>query len=284
MTNGRTVWWAKDAAWWRRERTVELLEEFGTGGPAVIDWLSCEAKAQNDGGFVKTGCRAIARGLCMEAVTVGHVLSRAVTLGLLDDYTEDRGVISCRVSGWKTDQERAQAAKRKADQRAREPINTGDEGTDVTAGHSESRPVTESPPTGQDRTELTTPTGVVTTDEHREDVERLCLLLSELTRKRADVPKVSPRYRVNNRGRRAMRLLLDKDGRSAEEVERAIRWVDSHDFWSGVILSPDKLRAHYDEIRLQARRQRNGTDPAKAERDERRLAAVGRLVAEGNAA
>jgi hypothetical protein len=106
VTGGRTIWWAKDSGWWRRERIVELGEEFGADGPAVIDWLSCEAKVQNDGGVVKTGTRSISRGCFVPLVTVCHVLSRSVTLSLLDDYEEAGNVITCRISGWKADDAR----------------------------------------------------------------------------------------------------------------------------------------------------------------------------------
>lgn len=169
MSDGRTVWWAKDSAWWRRERVVELGEEFGSAGPAVVDWLACEAKAQNAGGRVQAGHRTVARGCFVEVVTVGHVLSRAVTLGLLDDFAEDAGRFECRISGWGAEQDRVKATARKAEQRIRESVGKGDPprgSRSVTPGHAESRPVTESPPTGQDRTDTSS-------------------LRSEATRKRA---------------------------------------------------------------------------------------------------
>ena len=156
-TTGRTYWWAKDSAWWRRERIVELGEEFGADGPAVIDWLCCEAKAQNDGGRVKTGVRSISRGSFVDPVTVGHVVSRSVTLGLLDDYEPASGRFVCRISGWKADQERALATSRKAAERERKAQETRDSEPVVTVSHGQSRSVTECPPTGQDRTEEQNP-------------------------------------------------------------------------------------------------------------------------------
>lgn len=141
MSDGRTSWWAKDAAWWRREPVVELLEEVGLAGPAIVDWLACEAKAQNAGGVVKAGERTIARALGLDLVTVGHALSRAVTVGLLDDMERSERTFTCRISGWKSEQERALATRRKALQREKiEPC------------HGVSRPVTKCPPTGQDST------------------------------------------------------------------------------------------------------------------------------------
>jgi hypothetical protein len=136
MSDGRTIWWAKDAGWWRRERIVELGEEFGAAGPAVIDWLACEAKSQNDGGRVKTGPRSISRGCFVDVVTVRHVLSRSVTLCLLEDFEEHGNVLTCRISGWKSDDARARAAFRQQKKRLKDAEAEG-------ASHALSRSVTE---------------------------------------------------------------------------------------------------------------------------------------------
>lgn len=146
MTDGRTFWWAKDSGWWRREMIVELGEEFGAAGPAVIDWLSCEAKAQNCGGWVKSGPRAVARGCFVEIVTVRDVLLRAVTLGVLDDFGEETGRFSCRISGWQGDQERVAHALRQARYRDKQR----DSAAEVTVGDGPRRSVTN---TEQNRTE-----------------------------------------------------------------------------------------------------------------------------------
>lgn len=163
MSSGRTYWWAKDAAWWRRERIIALGEEFAAAGPAVIDWLSCEAKAQNDKGWVKAGYRAVAHGAFVEPVTVGHIVSRAVELGLLDEFSETNGVFTCRISGWDSDQVRVEATLRKRAERARKSSNGGGSSHDADdESHDASRDVTERPeksPTGQDRTEVQPPIG-----------------------------------------------------------------------------------------------------------------------------
>jgi hypothetical protein len=125
MAEGRTVWWCKDAGWWRREWIVDLGLEFGPGGPALIDWLACEAKAQNDGGRVKSGVKAASRGCFLDVKTASHVLARAVTLGLIEDWEERDGRFTCRISGWSSDQEKAQATARKANQRSRESSGHG---------------------------------------------------------------------------------------------------------------------------------------------------------------
>lgn len=148
MTDGRTIWMPKDAGWWRREHIVELGEEFGTVGPAVLDWLSLEAKMQNDAGRVKSGPKAVARGVFSDAVTVSHVLSRAVRIGALHDYDEHDGRFTCLISGWDKDNRRGWDSFRKADSRAKN-------GAAVTDSHDESRPVTEVPQREEKRKGLT---------------------------------------------------------------------------------------------------------------------------------
>ena len=72
MSSGRTSWFAKDAGWYRRERIVTLIEEFGPAGAIVIDWLCCESATQ-DGyldGTVKAG---MATSLLFVAVFTAHV-------------------------------------------------------------------------------------------------------------------------------------------------------------------------------------------------------------------
>lgn len=120
--SGRTVWWMKDCAWWRREVVVELGEEFGPVGPAVMDWLSSEAKQQSvNDGYVKTGYRALGRGVFTNDVdVVRSVVARAVELEALKDFEETGRTFTCRISGFTRDQERALATTRKQRQRDRE--------------------------------------------------------------------------------------------------------------------------------------------------------------------
>ena len=156
VSDGRTIWRARDTHWREREWIVILGEEFGAAGPAVIDYLEDQAKLQNDGGRVKTGPRAIARGSFVDVVTVGHVLSRSVTLGLLDEFEDRDGRFTCRVTWFAADQGKAMAANRKAKQRASTPVEPDDPSPlsrSVPESHGESRPVTECPTTGQDRTD-----------------------------------------------------------------------------------------------------------------------------------
>ena len=40
------------------------------------------------------------------------------------------------------------------------------------------------------------------------------------------------------------------DGRTWDEIAGAIEWSQRHEFWASVILSPKKLRAKFDQMRL----------------------------------
>lgn len=275
---GRTFWWAKDAGWWRRELIVALGEEFGPLGPAVIDWLSCEAKAQNDAGRVKSGPRSLARGVFSDVETVSHVLSRSVTLGLLDDFEERDGRFTCRVSGFQADQERGRAAARKAAQRDRErgdsPANAEDPDDDLgVTGRDMSRSVTPSTPTGQENTEEEQPLVEASLDEEATppdpDVVRLCRLLATLI-VRNDEKAIN---RVQPDGKRwltAMRLLIADRGGDVDEVERVLRWSQADPFWQTNILSPTKLREQFTQLLLKSRNGNGHLRPADPARDERR--------------
>ena len=49
----------------------------------------------------------------------------------------------------------------------------------------------------------------------------------------------------------SIRLMHERDNRSYEEIKSMIDWSQQHDFWSGVILSADKLRMKYDQMFVQ---------------------------------
>jgi len=84
----------------------------------------------------------------------------------------------------------------------------------------------------------------------RDDVELICKTLAD-----ALVANGTKRQTISEKKwRDAARLMLDRDGRSLQEVLGAIRWSQGHAFWSGVILSMPKLREKYDQLRMQAQR------------------------------
>lgn len=84
----------------------------------------------------------------------------------------------------------------------------------------------------------------------REDVERVCRHLADRI-----VANGSKKPTITKRWRDAARLLMDKDGRTEEQVHAAIDWSQNNTFWVSNIQSMPTLREKYDTLRLQAQRE-----------------------------
>ena len=93
----------------------------------------------------------------------------------------------------------------------------------------------------------------------REDVERLCKHLADRIEGNG-----SKRPSVTKTWRDEARLMLDNDGRSEDQVHKAIDWCQGDAFWHSKVMSMPKLREKYDQLRLQAadqeRKQRAGAN------------------------
>lgn len=89
--------------------------------------------------------------------------------------------------------------------------------------------------------------------EARGDVERICQHLAESIEGNGSKPPA-----ITAKWRQAARLMLDKDGRTEEDVHRAIDWCQGHEFWRANVLSLPTLREKYDTLRLQAQRSMPG--------------------------
>lgn len=75
------------------------------------------------------------------------------------------------------------------------------------------------------------------------------------------------RPRVTTTWIRDMERMVRLDGRSEEQIRIAIDWCQSDSFWRANILSPAKLRAKYEQMRLQASRApRSGAQAVYEER------------------
>jgi hypothetical protein len=79
--------------------------------------------------------------------------------------------------------------------------------------------------------------------------------------------------------------MLDKDEIPLADILAAINWASSHEFWRSIVLSAPKLREKYQQMKLQAQRNRRpalaptGTDGHLAGTDSR-LAEHYALIAE----
>jgi hypothetical protein len=100
----------------------------------------------------------------------------------------------------------------------------------------------------------------------RTDVEQVCRHLADRIEANG-----SKRPTITKAWRDAARRLIDKDGRTVEQIVRAIDWCQDDDFWRPNIMSMPKLREKYDQLRLQAART---SAPKPATSDQRFAAAM----------
>jgi hypothetical protein len=105
----------------------------------------------------------------------------------------------------------------------------------------------------------------------RQDVERICNRLADRIEQNG-----SKRPKITARWRDAARLLIDKDGKTEQQISTAIDWCQSDDFWRANVLSLPTLRDKYDRLRLDAKRQH---DRAGGTVDDHLLRAAQRMGA-----
>lgn len=86
-------------------------------------------------------------------------------------------------------------------------------------------------------------TSEIASDPEREDVTALLDLLDREIEANGNRP---PKRSKANRD--AMRLLLDRDHRTPEQIAYVIRWCQADDFWQANILSASKLREKFDQL------------------------------------
>lgn len=96
--------------------------------------------------------------------------------------------------------------------------------------------------------------------ELRADVEAICTLLADCVERNID-----RRPRITKTWRTEARRLLDRDGRSQQQVEHVIRWATEDTFWKANVQSMPTLREKFDRLLVQARedwrRNRAGASP-----------------------
>ena len=76
------------------------------------------------------------------------------------------------------------------------------------------------------------------------------------------------RGRVTKAWRDAARLMLDRDGRTVEQVQRCCQWLAQDPFWRKNILALPKLREQYDRLRLAAESERTPRKRLAVQDDE----------------
>lgn len=90
-----------------------------------------------------------------------------------------------------------------------------------------------------------------TSEPDRPDVEQLCRhLAARIVGNGSRQPTITQKWRDE------ARRLLDRDGRTVDQVMTTIDWCQDSLFWRGNVLSMPKLREKYDALRLAAERER----------------------------
>lgn len=93
----------------------------------------------------------------------------------------------------------------------------------------------------------------------REDVQQVCAALAD-----AIEANGSKRPTITKTWHAEARLLMDKDGRTFEQILAAIAWCQNDSFWRANVLSMPKLRQQYDQLRLAAQRNQPTRPPGTA--------------------
>lgn len=90
----------------------------------------------------------------------------------------------------------------------------------------------------------------------RPDVERICNHLADRLEANGCIrPTITAKWRTQGR------LLLDLDGRTVDQVLKAIDWTTNDPFWKANVLSMPTLRKRYDQLRLAAQRPNGRASP-----------------------
>lgn len=141
----------------------------------------------------------------------------------------------------KSDARKAAARERKARQRAR--------AAQQDPAEPDAAPVPEPETVTTDEDSALEVTIIAAEPGDRPDVEAICAHMADSV---AD--RTGRRPRITKKWRDAARLMIDRDGRTPDQVHAAIDWVARSEFWRSNILGVPKLREKWDTLKLQAER------------------------------
>lgn len=83
----------------------------------------------------------------------------------------------------------------------------------------------------------------------RDDVQQVCAHLADRIEENG-----SKRPTIGKGWKDAARLMIDRDGRTVDQIIKAIDWCQDDEFWRPNIMSMPKLREKYDQLRLAAQK------------------------------
>lgn len=243
----------------------------------VDDTLAFHAKVVTAGNAAM-GLWVRAGAWCAQQLTDGHVPNHMISV--LGTTGQAKALVTAglwtRVDGgydfheWsdrqpsreQVEREREAAAdrQRRAREKARESRQQNDTETGtVTRESRRDTTVSHGPPdpTRPDPIVMSPSGDINPQPTDRPDIDAICAHLADRIHANG-----SKRPTITTAWREAARLMLDRDGRTPEQVHAAIDWCQDDEFWRSNILSLPKLRDQYDRLRLQAARTPRTTDPA----------------------
>lgn len=188
----------------------------GLARSAVTEWLN----ALEDAGWVK---RVRPPSGKRDRTTYALLVGAQTAVRRPRSESRSQPVRSADQSAWRTNDQSAQRTT-----------------TSPPGGHASSNPPSSRPSSKPSRRERAE-------EPRRDDVEQICEHLADRIEANGSLrPTIGERWRTE------ARLLLDKDGRTVEQVIRCIDWCQNDSFWRKNILSLPKLREKYDQLRLAA--------------------------------
>lgn len=180
-----------------------------------------------------------------------------------DAYQPMRDVVEAKRDAWRERQRKARSQGKVS--RSDNGVSHAPVTRESRVSHGESHaPVTESRPVPSRPTEEVPSSSAIASDRDndsaakpddnpRPEVVELCDYLAELVRANGhDVRTVGKLWH------RSCRLLIDKDGRTPDQVRAAIEWATADPFWSTNIRSMQSLREKYTTLQAQANGRRPG--------------------------
>lgn len=102
-------------------------------------------------------------------------------------------------------------------------------------------------------------TNELTSRTYGDEVKNACNLFADLIEQNG-----SKRPTVTDKWLQDMERLNRIDGRTWEQITAAIIWVQNDSFWRSNVMSPDKLRKQYDQLRLKAQSQQKQSKVSQA--------------------